>query len=101
MTSKFDASWGVKEGEGGGGYLKKQIFIVTKEIVCNRPLLIFNHLYTYKHSLVVMIDEKRKSCHLRFKVICGPKQLKEWLSRRKKVKSTYVIKNRFIKAVSF
>ena len=96
MTSKFDAGEG---GGGGGGYLKNQIFIETEKIVCNRPLLIFNHLYTYKPSLVVMIDEKRKSCHLRFKVISGSKQAKEWLSRRKMVKSTYVIKNRFIKTI--
>ena len=57
-----------------------------------------------------MIDQKRKQCHLRFKVICGPKAsncgkylilLVTFVYQKRMVTSTYVNKNRFTKANLF
>ena len=58
-----------------------------------------------------MVDKKNKECHLRFKAICGPKVnnsgkclfllVTVLSSLERMVNSTYVIKNRFIKAILF
>ena len=58
-----------------------------------------------------MIDQNRMYCHLHFKAICGPKANNcrkcliffgnSIVHRRRMVKSTYVIKNRFIEKILF
>ena len=58
----------------------------------------------------IMVDQERKQCHFRFKAICGLNRVIDGSAdfvchnifhQKRMVKSTYVIKNRFIKAILF